>query len=41
MPPRSTDSSADKQRVRAIRDRLRNAYGRPITRPHRQPIDTE
>jgi len=30
---------ADKRRVRAIRDRLRNAYGRPIPRPHRQPID--
>jgi len=30
---------ADKRRVRTIRDRLRNAYGRPIPRPHRQPID--
>src|SRR5437588_7457093 len=30
---------ADKRRVRAIRDRLRTAYGRPIPRPHRQPID--
>jgi len=30
---------ADKRRVRAIRDRLRNAYGRPIPRPHGEPID--
>ena len=30
---------ADKRRVRAVRDRLRNAYGRPIPRPHGEPID--
>jgi endonuclease-3 len=29
----------DRRRVRAIRDRLRSAYGRPILRPHRAPID--
>jgi len=27
-----------KQRVRAIRDRLRSMYGRPRAEPHRQPI---
>ncbi|HRV59981.1 MAG TPA: DNA lyase, partial [Solirubrobacterales bacterium] len=26
-------------RVRAIRDRLREMYGRPMNLPHRQPID--
>ena len=30
---------ADKRRVRTIRDRLRQAYGRPRPRPHRRPID--
>jgi endonuclease III len=25
--------------VRAVRDRLREAYGRPILRPHRAPVD--
>jgi endonuclease III len=30
---------ADKRRVRAIRDRLRAAYGRPLPRPHRKPVD--
>jgi endonuclease III len=29
----------DKRRVRAIRDRLRAMYGRPVNQPHRQPID--
>jgi endonuclease-3 len=29
----------DRRRVRAIRDRLRAAYGRPVLRPHRAPID--
>jgi endonuclease-3 len=32
-------SRPDKRRVRAIRDRLRAEYGRPIPRPHRAPID--
>ena len=30
---------ADKRRVRAIRDRLRAEYGRPLLRPHRRPVD--
>ena len=29
----------DRRRVRAIRDRLRREYGRPILRPHRVPVD--
>lgn len=28
-----------RSRVRAIRDRLRQMYGRPVNRPHRQPVD--
>ena len=30
---------SDKRRVRAIRDRLREAYGKPFERIHRRPID--
>jgi endonuclease-3 len=30
---------ADKRRLRAIRDRLRAAYGRPIPHPHHAPLD--
>ncbi len=29
----------DRRRVRALRDRLRAAYGRPVLNPHRAPID--
>ena len=29
----------DSRRVRRIRDRLREAYGRPVLRPHRAPVD--
>jgi endonuclease-3 len=29
----------DRRRLRAIRDRLRRAYGRPSFRPHRAPVD--
>jgi endonuclease III len=29
----------DKRRLRAIRDRLRAEYGRPVARPHHAPID--
>ncbi len=29
----------DRRRIRTIRDRLRAAYGRPILRPHRAPVD--
>ena len=27
-----------RERIRAIRDRLRDTYGRPVNQPHRQPI---
>jgi endonuclease III len=30
---------ADRRRMRTIRDRLRREYGRPVLRPHREPID--
>ena len=30
---------ADRRRMRAIRDRLRREYGRPVLHPHRAPID--
>jgi endonuclease-3 len=30
---------ADRRRLRAIRDRLRREYGRPVLRAHRAPID--
>jgi endonuclease III len=30
---------ADRRKLRAIRDRLRREYGRPVLRPHRAPID--
>jgi endonuclease-3 len=30
---------ADRRRMRAIRDRLRREYGRPVLRAHRAPID--
>jgi endonuclease-3 len=30
---------ADRRKLRAIRDRLRSEYGRPIPRPHRAPVD--
>jgi endonuclease III len=30
---------ADRRKVRAIRDRLRREYGRPVLRPHRAPVD--
>ena len=29
----------DRRRLRAIRDRLRTEYGRPVLRPHRRPVD--
>jgi len=29
----------DRRRLRAIRDRLRKEYGRPVLRPHGKPID--
>jgi len=30
---------ADRRRMRAIRDRLRREYGRPVLRPHGRPVD--
>ena len=30
---------ADRRRLRAVRDRLRRAYGRPLPRPHGAPVD--
>ena len=30
---------ADRRKLRAIRDRLRREYGRPVLRPHRAPLD--
>lgn len=29
----------DRRRLRAIRDRLRREYGRPVLRPHHRPVD--
>ena len=29
----------DRRKLRVIRDRLRNEYGRPVLRPHRAPVD--
>jgi endonuclease-3 len=38
--PRKTDwKRPTKRRVRAIRDRLRAAYGKPVERAHRAPVD--
>ena len=30
---------ADRRKLRAVRDRLRREYGRPVLHPHRAPID--
>jgi endonuclease-3 len=30
---------ADRRKIRAIRDRLRREYGRPVLHPHRAPVD--
>jgi len=42
MPPvsRSAWVRPRRDRVRRIRDRLREMYGRPLNRPHRRPIDS-
>jgi endonuclease-3 len=38
--PRTTDwKRPDRRRIRAIRDRLRKAYGKPIEHAHRAPVD--
>src|SRR4051812_48085497 len=39
MPAAADWKRSDKRRVRAIRDRLRDAYGKPVERIHRRPID--
>jgi endonuclease-3 len=38
-PPAGSWRHPDRRRLRAIRDRLRAAYGRPMLRAHRSPID--
>ncbi len=37
--PRNEWKRPSKARVRRIRDRLRDMYGRPVNLPHRQPVD--
>jgi endonuclease III len=37
--PRAHWKPPDRRRVRRIRDKLREAYGRPVLRPHRAPLD--
>jgi endonuclease III len=32
-------TAVQRRRLRAVRDRLRAAYGRPVGRPHRAPVD--
>jgi endonuclease-3 len=41
VPARAKDDwkRPDRRRVRAIRDRLRAAYGKPVEHPHRAPVD--
>jgi endonuclease III len=39
VPKASDWKRPDRRRMRAIRDRLRAEYGRPLLRPHRAPID--
>src|ERR671914_1310665 len=36
---KSTWKRPDRRRLRRIRDRLRDTYGRPVLRPHEAPID--
>jgi endonuclease-3 len=37
--PGASHKRPDRRRLRAIRDRLRAEYGRPVLRPHRRPVD--
>jgi endonuclease III len=37
--PRSDWKRPDRRRIRLIRDRLREAYGKPIVHRHRHPVD--
>ena len=39
MPAASDWKRPDRRRVRRIRDRLREAYGKPVERAHRAPVD--
>src|SRR4051812_28813633 len=39
MPTPGDWKRPDRRRMRAIRDRLRAEYGRPLLRPHRAPVD--
>ncbi len=39
MPKRADWTPPSRRRVRALRDRLRLVYGRPIAPPHRRPLD--
>jgi endonuclease-3 len=39
MPAAADWKRSDRRRVRTIRDRLRDAYGKPVERIHRRPID--
>jgi endonuclease-3 len=39
MPPRADWKRPDRRRIRTIRDRLREAYGKPVERFHRAPVD--
>jgi endonuclease-3 len=39
MPAAADWKRSDRRRMRAIRDRLREAYGKPVERIHRRPID--
>jgi len=39
VPSSAAPVVANRRRVRAIRDRLREAYGRPLPHPHGAPID--
>jgi endonuclease-3 len=39
MPAPAEWKRSDRRRVRAIRDRLREAYGKPVEHFHRRPID--
>src|SRR3954452_2483395 len=39
MPAVADWKRSDRRRMRAVRDRLREAYGKPVERLHREPID--
>src|SRR3954449_6591981 len=39
MPAVADWKRSDRRRMRAVRDRLREAYGKPVERIHRRPID--